>query len=66
MYSKIRAISYFLPEKILTNADIALKFPEWSVDKIASKIGISERHIAGNHEFASDLAANAALSLFKT
>ena len=31
----IKAISYYLPKKILTNADIARDFPEWTEEKIA-------------------------------
>lgn len=60
----INAISYYLPETVLTNEDISNRFPEWTVDKIASKIGIRERHIAAADEFASDLAINAAEKLF--
>ena len=63
MKAYIKGISYFLPEKIVTNADIVSQFPEWSVDKIISKIGIKERHIAGENETASDLAVKAAEKL---
>lgn len=62
----IKAISYNLPEKILTNADIAKDFPEWTEEKIASKIGIIERHITVEGETASDLACGAAEKLFTT
>lgn len=62
----IKAISYYLPEKILTNADIARDFPEWTEEKIASKIGILERHITVEGETASDLACGAAEKLFAT
>ena len=62
----IKAISYNLPEKILTNADIARDFPEWTEEKIASKIGILERHITVEGETASDLACGAAEKLFAT
>jgi 3-oxoacyl-[acyl-carrier-protein] synthase-3 len=60
----IKAISYYLPEKIFSNADLVKDFPEWSVEKVASKIGISERHIVENNECASDLAFNAAKKMF--
>jgi len=63
MGAYIKAISYYLPENVLTNEDLALQFPEWSVEKIISKIGIKERHIAGIEETASDLAVNAAEKL---
>ncbi len=60
----IKAISYYLPEKVLSNEDLVKEFPQWSVDKIASKIGISERHLAGNNEFVLDLAYEAGKKLF--
>lgn len=59
----IKAISFHLPEKVLTNADIARNFPEWTEEKIASKIGILERHITKEGETASDLACEAARKL---
>ena len=65
MEAKIKAISYYLPEKVITNEDLVKIFPEWSVDKIANKIGISQRHIAGPDELSSDLAVKAAEKLFK-
>ncbi len=40
-------------------------FPEWSVNKIADKIGIRERHIAAEGETAVDLAERAAQKLFE-
>ena len=35
--AKIGGIEYYLPETELSNEDIAIKFPEWSVEKIAKK-----------------------------
>jgi 3-oxoacyl-[acyl-carrier-protein] synthase III len=62
--TKIKAISYYLPESILDNKEINSDFPEWSVDKISSKTGIYKRHIAAKDEFTSDMAVKAALKLF--
>jgi 3-oxoacyl-[acyl-carrier-protein] synthase-3 len=64
MSACIKAISYYLPEKKLTNEDLSLLFPEWSAEKIAKKIGIEVRHIAAEDEFASDMAIAAANKLF--
>lgn len=64
MEAYIKAISYYLPEKIVTNEDIIREFPEWTVDKIDRKIGIKERHIAAPTETASDMAVCAAEALF--
>lgn len=62
---KIKAISYYLPEKTLTNQIINSDFPEWSVDKISSKTGIYQRHISDKNEFVSDMATDVSLKLFK-
>lgn len=61
----IKAISYYLPERILSNEDLVKDFPEWSVEKVASKIGIAERHVVGEQECASDLAYEAAKKILK-
>jgi len=64
MKTYIKAISYFLPEQIITNEQIVEEFPEWTVDKINNKIGIKERRISGKDETAADLAVKAAIRLF--
>lgn len=64
MQAFIKAISYYLPEKVISNQTLSEEFPEWSAEKIASKIGISERHIAGENEFVSDMAVKAGQKLF--
>jgi len=63
MKAFIKGISYYLPETIVTNEDLVSQFPDWSVEKIISKIGISERHIAGADETAADMAIKAAEKL---
>ena len=60
----IDAISYWLPENKLTNADINLNHPEWSIDKISQKTGISERGISKENEFTSDIAVKVSNLLF--
>ena len=59
----IKGISYYLPEKILTNEDLVKEFPEWSVEKVALKIGIRQRHIAAENETAADMAVAAGTKL---
>lgn len=61
---KIKAISSYLPQMVVTNEELVKEFPEWSVEKIASKIGVEERRIAAEDETATDLAYNAAEKLF--
>lgn len=59
----IKAISYYLPEQVLSNEEVAKAFPEWTVEKIEQKIGIRQRHITKAGETASDLAVKAAETL---
>lgn len=63
MEAFIKAISYYLPEKVVTNEQLVEEFPEWSVEKIAKKVGINERHIAAEDETAGDMAFKAAEKL---
>jgi len=65
MKAFIKCISYYLPENKLTNEDLVKEFPEWSVEKVANKIGINQRHIAASEETAGDMAVKAAERLFK-
>lgn len=60
----IKAISYYLPERIVTNEELVQEFPEWSVDKVAAKVGVDSRHVASENETAGDLAEKAARKLF--
>ncbi|MDR0301412.1 MAG: ketoacyl-ACP synthase III [Treponema sp.] len=64
MNAYIKAIDYYLPQKVLTNEELIQDFPEWSVDKIIEKVGINKRHIAAEHETSTDLAIEAAQKLF--
>lgn len=61
----IKAISYYLPERVITNEELVKEFPEWSVDKVAQKVGVDSRHLAAENETAGDLAEQAAKKLFK-
>lgn len=63
MSAFIKAISYYLPQKIVTNTDLVEEFPEWTVEKIASKVGVSKRHIATD-ESVADMAVAASEILF--
>ena len=61
----IKAINYYLPEKVVTNEELLKEFPEWSVDKVAAKVGIDSRHVADENETAGDLGEKAARKLFE-
>jgi len=65
MNAYIKAISYYLPEKVFSNSDFFEEFP----DALASKdnllkIGVQERHIIANGETASDTGVKSATNLF--
>lgn len=61
----IKAISYYLPEKVVTNEELIKEFPEWSVEKVAQKVGVDSRHLAAEDETAGDMAEKAAHKLFE-
>jgi 3-oxoacyl-[acyl-carrier-protein] synthase-3 len=62
--AKILDIAGYLPDKVLTNEELARLYPEWSAEKIYKKTGIRERHIATKEQTAGDLAFEAAKALF--
>jgi 3-oxoacyl-[acyl-carrier-protein] synthase-3 len=60
MYSRIIGTGKYLPERILTNADLE-KMVETTDEWIRSRTGIEHRHIAADDEATSDLAYKAGL-----
>lgn len=65
MKASIKAISYYLPEKFLTNKDLCEAFPHLTEEDIFKKTGIRKRHISSEGVFGSDLAFFAAEKLFE-
>lgn len=63
MAAFIKAISYYLPERIVSNEELVADFPEWTVEKIVDKVGVRQRHIAGD-DTISDMAVKASEKLF--
>lgn len=59
MNARIKKITYYLPDKILSNDDLYREFSNYEPEKIESKIGIRNRHIASENETALDLAQKA-------
>lgn len=57
-------IAVALPERVVTNAELAALYPGWTAEKILAKTGIAARHVAAPGETAADLAARAAEMLF--
>ena len=61
MMSTIAGCGAYLPERVLTNDDLA-SMVDTSDEWITARTGIRQRHIAAEGEFTSDLAHNAAQS----
>ncbi len=62
--ARIKASGSYLPEKILTNDDLA-KTVDTSDEWIITRTGIKQRHVAKEGELTSDLAVKACNELFK-
>ncbi|MEK7345315.1 MAG: beta-ketoacyl-ACP synthase III [Pseudomonadota bacterium] len=64
IYSRIIGTGSYLPEKRLTNADLAAELAQQGVetsdDWIVERTGIRARHFAADHQACSDLATEAA------
>ncbi|MEO8419397.1 MAG: beta-ketoacyl-ACP synthase III [Methylophilaceae bacterium] len=63
-YSRIAGTGSYLPEKILTNADLE-HMVDTTDEWIFTRTGIRERHIAAEGEFTSDLSTQAARQAIK-
>jgi 3-oxoacyl-[acyl-carrier-protein] synthase III len=59
MYSRIAGTGSYLPEKVLTNADLE-RLIDTSDEWIRSRTGIESRHVAAEDETTTDLAEHAA------
>lgn len=62
--ASIKAISYYLPPAVLTNADLCTIFPGLNEQDIFKRTGIKKRHITSPGIVGSDLAFFAAEKLF--
>jgi len=60
--ARVTAIGTYVPERRLTNAELA-KMVDTSDEWIIQRTGMKERRIAGEHEFSSDLAVQAVKDL---
>jgi len=65
MPARIAAVATHVPDRVLSNDELAADFPDWPADKILDKTGIRERRIAAPGETALDLAAGACATLFE-
>ena len=60
IHARIAGTGSYLPEKVLTNADLA-RTVDTSDDWIVARTGIRERHVAAEGETTSDLAYHASI-----
>lgn len=63
MKSYLKHISVYLPDKSVTNEDIAEMFPSWESSKIFEKVGIKNRYVADSKEGVADMAVAAIRNL---
>jgi len=63
--SVVAGVGRYLPERIVTNAELA-KTVDTSDEWIRERSGITQRHIAAEGEFTSDLATHAAREALKS
>ncbi len=59
VYASFKSIGAYVPEKILSNSDLE-KMVDTTDEWIVKRTGISERHIAADNEYTSDMGAKAA------
>jgi 3-oxoacyl-[acyl-carrier-protein] synthase-3 len=57
--SVVVGVGSYLPKRVMTNAELS-KIVDTNDEWIRERTGISQRHIAADNEFTSDLATNAA------
>lgn len=60
----IEAIASYLPDTVVSNADLGRQHPEWRMDDVAKKTGVLNRHWCRPDETALDLAATAVERVF--
>ena len=62
--SKIAGIGYYVPEKVVTNHDLA-KVMDTTDEWIQERTGIKQRHVEAEGQYTSDLAYEASLKALK-
>lgn len=63
--TSIRAIAVELPEREVTNADLARENPGWAMESVVKRSGIESRRFAAEDETAFDLSVRACESLLE-
>lgn len=60
----LEAVAYALPDRVLTNDELAASYPEWGFERLEGRTGVRARHIVEGNETALDLAFKACEALF--
>ena len=66
MKASIKRIEYFLPEKKENNEDLKVDNPDWRIEDIEKKTGITNRRISSKGQTAVDLAEEACKKLINS
>jgi 3-oxoacyl-[acyl-carrier-protein] synthase-3 len=61
----LAGIAYDLPDRVVTNAELAAENPGWEPEKLYKKTGIRQRHVVSEGETAADLGTRAAERLLE-
>ena len=59
-YARIIGTGSYVPDKVLTNADLSRMLGEDVDEFVSGVLGIRERHVCGDDESTADLATEAA------
>jgi 3-oxoacyl-[acyl-carrier-protein] synthase III len=60
-YAQILSTGRYVPERVMTNAELDAMFPERDIDSwLRANVGIEQRHVMGEDEATSDLSMYAA------
>lgn len=65
MSAEIVHIDYVLPEKVITNDDLAERFDDFDAKKVEKNTGVHTRHVVSDGQTALDLAVEACNKLFE-
>ncbi len=64
MKSRIGAVSYYTPAKVVTNDDLLREFPGMKIKEMTRLTGVTSRHVTGKDETSVDMGVKAAEKLF--
>lgn len=62
-HAEIAGLEYCLPERVEANEEMLRENPDWKLEKIVEKTGITRRYLAAPDQTASDLCVEAAETL---